>query len=1117
MHHVERYLTDLRVIYAAGGVAETSGYPPLLALLSAVGAALAPRVLAVAHPASVGAGIPDLALYTGEQIARDGQPKSGLLPARGVVEVKGVAADIRALAASAQVKRYLDAYGLVLACTYRAFAVVTADASGAAVLGEVFELAPTADAFRAADPHTLAQQRGDDLIGFLTRVLLLKAPLRTPKDLAAILAAYAREAALLVERQSSLAAYAGLRSSLEAALGITFQGERGDHFFRSTLVQTLFYGIFSGWVLWHADEPDRTDQFSWRLAASYLHLPVLQSLFGQMVQQNRLRTLGLLDVLRWADEALARVERAVFFTAFAEREAVQYFYEPFLAAFDPELRRELGVWYTPPEIVRYQVERVDRALREELGVADGLADPNVLVLDPCCGTGAYLVGVIERIAATLRARGDDDLLASDLKQALTSRVFGFELLPAPFVVAHLQLGLLLQRHGAALEGEDRAAVYLTNALTGWERGGERAPFMFPELEQEREAASRVKHESRVLVVLGNPPYSGYAGIAMGEERTLSNAYRTTAHAPAPQGQGLNDLYVRFYRMAERQIVEGSGYGVVSYISNYSWLDGLSFTGMRERYMDVFDSIWVDNLHGDRIISEYAPDGRTSETVFAIQGNSVGIKIGTAIATLVRRRQHSAPAQVLYRDWQQARAEERRAALLASISEDAPAQNYTRIEPLLPIGLPLKPREVSADYLKWPLLPALFPISFPGVKTSRDDVVVDIDRERLERRMRAYFDPAISHEQMARIAPGAMESTARFAAEVVRTTLQKRGFLPENIIRYCYRPFDVRWLYWEPETKLLDEKRTDYKPHVFEGNIWIEGRQKQPMEHFDRGYVVNVLSDNFGNGLSNYFPLLLAQTSTSPQADMFGEDTPAEPQANLTPEASAYLGAVGGSAEELFYHAIATLHAPAYRSENAGALRQDWPRVPLPATADALQASAALGRQVAALLDPETPVAGVTSGTVRPELLAMARLRRADGSPVQPQSGDLALTAGWGYRGRGGIVMPARGRTSERPPSPDELAALGQAAALLGGATCDIWLNDTACWRNVPLAVWEYTIGGYQVLKKWLSYRERPLLERDLSPDEARHVTAVVRRIAALLLLGPALDASYRACAATPTP
>ena len=185
------------------------------------------------------------------------------------------------------------------------------------------------------------------------------------------------------------------------------------------------------------------------------------------------------------------------------------------------------------------------------------------------------------------------------------------------------------------------------------------------------------------------------------------------------------------------------------------------------------------------------------------------------------------------------------------------------------------------------------------------------------------------------------------------------------------------------------------------------------------------------------------------------------------------------------------------------------------------ASADLGRQLAALLDPESKVPGVTTGKLRPELKPLAAISRDGGGQLDTSAGDLALTAGWGHAGQGGVTMPGKGRAVERPYSPDELAAQeqgaealgltpGQALDLLGHTTLDVYLNDRAFWRNVPKNVWTYTIGGYQVIKKWLSYRERPLLGRDLTSDEARYVSEVARRIAAILLLGPALDGNYQA-------
>jgi hypothetical protein len=252
----------------------------------------------------------------------------------------------------------------------------------------------------------------------------------------------------------------------------------------------------------------------------------------------------------------------------------------------------------------------------------------------------------------------------------------------------------------------------------------------------------------------------------------------------------------------------------------------------------------------------------------------------------------------------------------------------------------------------------------------------------------------------------------------------------------------------------------------------------------------------------------------------------ESRPNLSPRAVSYLSSVNVSEQDLFYHTLAMLHAPIYRKENAGALRQDWPRVPLPGTAELLRASAVLGRQVAALLDIERPVPGVTSGKIHPELQAIGIITRVGGGTLNPAAGDLAVTVGWGHAGKGGVTMPGKGRVEKRSYTLDELTAIRsgasalaltaeQAVACLGTTTRDVYLNNTAYWRNVPSRVWEYTIGGYQVIKKWLSYREQKLLGRALSTDEAREVTHMARRIAAIVLLHPTLDANYLAVKQAP--
>ena len=260
-----------------------------------------------------------------------------------------------------------------------------------------------------------------------------------------------------------------------------------------------------------------------------------------------------------------------------------------------------------------------------------------------------------------------------------------------------------------------------------------------------------------------------------------------------------------------------------------------------------------------------------------------------------------------------------------------------------------------------------------------------------------------------------------------------------------------------------------------------------------------------------FPLYLKDSDGS----LFEETKP-----NLTEGALSYISETGANPKDLFHHVFAITHSPFYATENADALRHDWPRIPLPASAERLGASAELGRKVAGLLETETPVPGVTTGKVRDELKLIEGISAVSGQSLNPET-DLSLNQGWGHFGTRNAVMPGKGKTVERDYTPDELASLEAGAAalgmsleevldLLGTSTFDVYLNERAYWKNVPSRVWDYTVGGYQVIKKWLSYRERGVLGRALGVNEARHVTETARRVAGLLLLEPQLNESYQA-------
>ncbi len=1542
---LEVYLKDLCEIHSTGAaVAETSYYPALSNLLNETGKSLKPKVRCVVNPANRGAGLPDVGLFTAEQIRKnDPNPMQGQLPARGVVEVKGPAEDVAKVAQSEQVKRYSAKYGVVLVTNYRDFLLLGRDAQGNPLPMESYTLADTEAAFwqLAAHPKAAADWQGARFCEYLARVMQSNAPLSAPQDLAWFLASYARDAKARVEAHKDLAALAAVRNALEEALGMKFSGDKGEHFFRSTLVQTIFYGVFSAWVLWHREQAGvaqppaagktgpltaggggaTQDKFDWRVSAFSLRVPFIRALYEQVATPKKLGDLGLVEVLDWTTAALNRVDRAAFFQKFQDEHAVQYFYEPFLEAFDPELRKELGVWYTPPEIVKYQVARVDTVLRNELGLADGLADPSVVVLDPCCGTAAYLVEVLRKIAETLKAKGGDALIASDLKKAAMTRVFGFEILPAPFVVSHLQLGLMLYGLGAPLSDgshvaqppsavrhssqpgaavphggsqpgaavphggsqpgaavphwgsqpgavvphrpkePERVGVYLTNSLTGWEPPKEPKQTVLgfmEELQQEKDAAEKVKREARVLVILGNPPYNAFAGVSPEEEQGLVEPYKKGLNAaPAAGGWGikkfnLDDLYIRFFRLAERRIVEMNkpAQGVVSFISNHSYLSDPSFVVMRQRFLAEFDTLWFDGMNGDsRETGKLTPEGEPDPSVFSTEYNHEGIRVGTAVCVMVRRGRSS--DRVSLRSAMRAETDLRPGAAQADVAQPPSAVEPDVAQPLSAVesdvaqppsavecvrkgkvffrqfwgvgkrqelldsidaqpraAVPryvtatpskenrysFRPEEVSAAYNAWPKLPDLCEVApSNGLMEKRGGALIDMDRAALEARMKDYFNAGLSWDDYKARQTALVETQARFDPAAARKkALAAEGFDAKRLLRYALRPFEVRWCYYTGVRPVWNEPRPALWEQCFEGNAFLMCRpagvaNPEGIPFFFTG----CLGDNdFLRGHAYYFPLRLAASAKGKTATgqssflnesgvaqppsavraMNGPQAPPpmpHPTANLSAAARAYLAALGvkdidgvaqppsavrhssqpgaavrhssqpgaavphrgaqagtgvphttaasavlsakcspaeyrrnlphiQSAEKPIYvtfstfkrwtlpesarglvlrhclhdhgkkywlhaaivmpdhvhmilsayrdaagrpfglpeilsgvkgasahainkllkrkghvwqdesfdhvlrsdenlaakeeyvrnnpvrtgfvpraedwpwfwgewmdsmaataeggcatsaataeggcatpavtaeggcatyemiwlHALAVGYSPAYLAENADGIRRDWPRIPLPDTRKALEASAALGRQVAALLDTEADVPGVTTGDLEPIIRTVGVLTKVGGGNLNPDAADLAVTAGWGHAGKEGVTMPAKGRIVRRPYGKDELDALRNAAearglslskviALLGAETCDVYLNEKAYWKNIPANVWEFYIGGYQVIKKWLSYREEKLLGRALKAEEAREVTGMARRLTRIVLLQPTLDANYQLAA-----
>jgi hypothetical protein len=395
---------------------------------------------------------------------------------------------------------------------------------------------------------------------------------------------------------------------------------------------------------------------------------------------------------------------------------------------------------------------------------------------------------------------------------------------------------------------------------------------------------------------------------------------------------------------------------------------------------------------------------------------------------------------------------------------------------------------------------------------RKKALIRIQRDDLVNIMRDYFDPGHDWDDfcLKYTESGLTRDASRFAAKAAREKLRTiESFREDRIMRFEHHPFDTRWAYISYTRPLWSEPIPMLKPHYWKGNAFIVSRmntQAKP-EGAPLCYSVNLFDRQFTNRNPQCIPIFLHDEYSAPkmltsaqQRELFSNETTASIKANLSPAARAYLASIGlpdpdtnqATAKLIWYHALAIGYSPVYLAENADGIRQDWPRIPLPKPKDLLAASAALGRQVAALLDTDASVPGVTAGKIRDDLKSIAVFKRLDGKSANLEAGDLDLTAGWGHAGKGGVTMPGKGKLIRREDG-----------------AWDIFLNDIACWRNVPETVWDYTIGGYQVIKKWLSYREKPLLGRGLTPDEVRYVTEIARRLATLIALQASLDANYR--------
>ncbi|MGD1061722.1 MAG: type ISP restriction/modification enzyme [Terracidiphilus sp.] len=1159
----QAYADEVRRLAVSATTTEPSYYPAIKTLFSKMlaGENLPFEVRASTSESRVAGGHdqPDIALYDGN---------GDFMVVCG--EVKLPTQEIKDLAFSEerndQIGRYLAQTGVVLISNVRGFGLLTIRRGSLRgitippadrVLEHAVELWPSSSAMEQG--RRIPQGAIEELYLLLETGVTRYAPIAEPESLAKILARQAKRAKAQLPSQFTQAVK-GLSDDFGKALGVTFEGKEGEEFFRSSLIQTVFYGLFAGWTLWLRS--GSKDPFQWENLSEHLQIPFLAELYYEFQHPRRIQELGLRPHLDLATETLHRVDTDAFFRRFqlpsvkphhdpeAGSEAVaaiMYFYEPFLEAFDPVLRKTLGVWYTPREVVHYQVRTVDRFLREELGCDRGFADENVVVLDPCCGTGAYLIEILKCVAEQLESEGSEALMGQALLDAATRRIIGFEILTAPFVIAQLQMFLILSELGAKPNVEHRPAVFLTNSLTGWD-GPEQMKFHFPELQAEYDAAQTVKRGGKIIVVIGNPPYDRFAGVPLAEEADLADHYKGIHRDDKGRQVGsselytrwgirkqlLNDLYIRFFRLAERCIGERAEYGVVSFISNYGFCTGRSHPLMRESLLRSFDEIWIDCLNGDKyktgkVIPKGLPgEGTTDQSIFTAEHDARGIQVGTGITTLLKRTQkkdRNQIAPVHYRNfWGKSR--EKREALVASLGigewssgrkaaatrrPEGP-RSFERFEPTSSARWKLVPFAAQGGFDEWPAIDQIFAATFQGVNPNRglEGSVVDMDRAALAQRMKDYFSD-LSTDRMMEKHPALMQNRARYDAIEIRKKLKSKTTLNDDkIVPYVVFPLDERWIYYEVEGKFLNEARADLYGNL-ETNEFLVTVPEPRKESETRPLLLTTAFDlHLHDRGSVGFPVEVVLSHPETGTLFAADHKAAARKANIEPQVWDVLKTSWGLkgdltdkdarklARQLARLCLIVCHSPLYQSEHKESLAQDWAHIPVPRSHNLFEEIVEAGDLLAVLLNPVASVTGALKHVLGDDAKALAVPGKLGGGHVEQKD----LLVEFSFFGA------AHGGWRSRASAPGE-----PMRTEWGTTTGDLNINGAVFFRHVPELVWKYELGGYPVIKKWLGYRDhgrRPGV--CLSVQEVSHLRGMVQRLAAVLRLQPTLDSLYeRVC------
>jgi hypothetical protein len=913
-------------------------------------------------------------------------------------------------------------------------------------------------------------------------------PVRTARDLSerlAALAADTRDAVLDVLRYETST---GPLHRLFESFQIVLLHDLDEGGFADMVAQTIAYGLFSarctgqevlGLAHLEAMVPN-TNRFLKELFAE------LAKISGHKKGQINFDDLGLsaMVALLRDKNIEAVLEEFGRQAGGGKEDPVIHFYETFLSVYDKQQKVQRGVFYTPKPVVTFIVRSVHEVLQKEFGLPDGLADtttwgelaarvpglvipkeakpsePFVQILDPATGTGTFLEEVVDVVHQTMMAKWRAKS-PSAMKEAwneyvanhLLPRLRGFELMMAPYAVAHMKIGLKLRQTGYNFKSNERLRVFLTNTLESPEKGNRKLGFLPDFLSHESMQADAVKEHKAITVVIGNPPYSGHSAnkgdwiydLMRSRLRDGADSFFNVDGKPLGERnpKWLNDDYVKFLRYGQSRIAS-AGAGILGFITNHSYLDNPTFRGMRQSMWSTFGRVRLIDLHGNSKKKERAPGGGPDENVFDIQqGVAVGLFCREGSATKVQSVQQKDLWGTRDSKYEWLIGHSVSTAGLTALSPKSPGYLYIA-----------RTASVQEEYEKGISLPELFPISSVGIVTARDhltihwtpDQVWDTVKQfsRLEpEKARAVFE----------LGPDAQDWKVALALDDIRSSGPKR----ENVVPILYRPFDKRYTYYTGQSRgFMCRPRPEVMKHFVAGpNLGII-TSRQTKDEWSALITDSICGHKTcaAYDINTVFPLYVYDTESLLASRGPRGSSRRAPNISQLGVAMAKLafkfdwqpeGASGRpnrfGPEDLLAYIYAILYSPSYRERYAELLKSEFARIPLTANQGLVLQLRDLGNQ-------------------------LLRCHLLQGPGIDEHK------------------FPASG-SGEVDRADFE------------AGTERIYVNSRQYFTGVTDEIWGYKVGGYQVCQKWLKdRRDMPLSDEEIL--NYRRILAAIRRTIALM-------------------